>query len=89
MIIINKMKNKRLKLEISNILNDITNFIEVICNDAGVSLEKLAKETDIKIETIISGKFTLGQYMRICFYLEISPTQAIHRFYDKRQVILK
>lgn len=89
MIVINKMTNRRLNNEIDHILTDIANEFSNLCDAKNTTIETVARNANIHVEKFLTGKFSLGQFIKLCYHLEISPSEILHKFYHQRQVILK
>ena len=89
MIIINKMTNKRLNRELDAICIDIADFIDRFCKEKNLSVEEICMKSKIHNEKLLSGKFSLTQFLRICYNLDISPSKVLEELYDRRTVELR
>lgn len=85
----NTLSNKRLTKEASIIRQNIISFLLDEITKSGISLSDITRIARVNENKFVDGSITLTQLIKICFTLDISPSEIMKQFYDDHKVIIK
>lgn len=89
MIIKNQMSAARLTKEVTQIRQDIVEFLLAEIERKGLTVERVAKLIRANENKFLDGSLSLTQLLKLCFYLEISPAYIMTKYYDHHEVVIK